>query len=177
MGKINPSDSTTPNPANQIRLRWTYIILPLAFLALSIVLAAVFYGRLSPQIAYHFNGAKPDRFLNRGAFIGWMIAPQFLFTLLSFLFVRIILLGARFWPADSTPLLRLLPVMGNMLAIAQIIIFIAMLQFFLYNVYNIKPFPLWIIAIIILALGGIILGIIFAKTIRQAKQHGKIDRE
>lgn len=176
---INHSESIAKTDAeNKARFRWTFIILPVAFLVLSIVLAAFFYHLLTPTIAYHFRGDVPDRWLSRGAFIGWMIVPQFLFVFLSFLITRVILLGARYWPADTTPLRRLLPVMGNMLALPQIILFIAMLQFFLYNAYHTSLVPLWIIALIILLLGGIVLGVFFFQTIRQIRRrHDKILRE
>ena len=179
MAAINPAESPDKtSPENKTRFRWTHIVLPAAFLLLTIVLAASFYHLLPAQIAYHFNGDTPDRWLTRSHFIGWMVIPQFLFTLLGFFTVRIILLGARYWPADSTPLNRLVPVMGNMLALPQIILFIAMLQFFLYNAYQIRPFPLWIIALVILLLGGIVLGVFFMRTVRQfRRRQGKISRE
>jgi uncharacterized membrane protein len=176
---INPSEPIIKtDPANKIRFRWIYIILPAAFLLLSLVLAAFFYHLLPAQIAYHLHGDTPDRWMSRGVFISWMLIPQFLFTLLAFATVRIVLLGARYWPADSTPLRGLLPVMGNMLALPQIILFVAMLQFFLYNAYHTKPIPLWIVALIILLLGGIVLAVFFIRTIRQFRsRHGKILRE
>ena len=171
MVTIIPSESLTKtDPENKIRLRWTYIVLPAAFLVLSLVLAAFFYHLLPAQIAYHFHGDTPDRWLSRSAFIGWMIVPQFLFTLLAFATVRIILLGARYWPPDSTPLHRLVPVMGNMLALPQIILFIAMLQFFLYNAYQIKMIPLWIITLIVMVLGGVVLCVLFVRTIRRFRR-------
>ena len=163
---------------NKVRFRWTYIILPVGFLALSLVLAAFFYHLLPAQIAYHFHGDVPDRWLSRGAFIGWMVIPQLLFTLLAFATVRIVLLGARYLPPEGTPFNKLLPVMGNMLALPQIILFVAMLQFFLYNAYHISPVPLWIIALVILLVGGIVLAVFFIRTIRQFRsRQGKILRE
>lgn len=179
MVAINPQEPiTTASPENKIRLRWTHIVLPAVFLVLSLVMMAAFYAKLPAQVAYHFNGDAPDRWLSRGAFLGWMIAPQLLFTLLSFLLVRVILLGVRYWPADSTPLHGLLPVMGNIMALPQIILFIAMVQFFLYNTYHHQPFPLWIIAVIVMVLGAIILVVFFTKAIRQyRRRQAKIPRE
>ena len=162
MVAINPT-----NTENKIPFRWTYIVLPAAFLLLSLVLTAIFYSRLSAEIAYHFQGDSPDRWLGRGTFITWMIIPQALFTVLAFAIIRVIMLGARYWPPESTPLKKLLPVMGNMLALPQIILFFAMLQFFLYNAYQIKMMPLWIIAVIILILGGAILVVFFIRIVRQ----------
>jgi hypothetical protein len=172
-----PAQIPETNTDNRIHFRWKFIILPVAFCVLSIVLAAVFYAKLTPSIAYHFHGGVPDRWLSRGAFISWMIVPQFFFTLLAFLTVRMVLLGARYLPPEGTPLPGLLPVMGNMLALPQIILFIAMLEFFLYNAYSTKLIPLWIIALIILLLGGIVLVVFFIRTIRQfRRRHGNVLR-
>jgi len=89
-----------------------------------------------------------------------------------------VLLGARYLTPEETPLNKLLPVMGNMLALPQIILFAAMVQLFLYNAYQVSPFPLWIIAVIILVVSGIGLAIFFTRTIRQfRRRHGKILRE
>jgi hypothetical protein len=165
---INPT-----NTESKIPFRWTYIALPAAFLLLSLVLTAIFYSKLTAEIAYHFQGDTPDRWLGRSAFIAWMIIPQFFFTLLAFATVRVIMLGARYWPPDSTPLKNLLPVMGNMLALPQIILFFAMLQFFLYNAYQMKMVPLWIIALIVMVLGGITLVVFFVRTIRRFRRRSK----
>jgi len=176
---INPPEQTKEiNTESKVRFRWIYIILPLAFLAATIILAAVFYTKLTPSIAYHFTNDTPDRWLSRGAFLGWMIAPQFFFTLLAIITIRLVLTGARYWSPESTPLYRLLPVMGNMLALPQLILLIAMLEFLLYNAYHTRLFPIWVVAIIILAAGGIVLTLFFIRTIRQfRRQQGKNLRE
>ncbi|MGD1119325.1 MAG: hypothetical protein ABR886_07545 [Dehalococcoidales bacterium] len=176
---INPTEQTSEsNTGSKARFRWIYVVLPLAFLAATIILAAVFYAKLTPSIAYHFTGDTPDRWLSRGAFLGWMLAPQFFFTLLAIITVRLLLTGARYWSPESTPLYRLVPVMGNMPALPQLILLVAMLEFLLYNAYHTRPFPVWIIAIIILAAGGIGLAIFFIRTIRQfRRQQGKNLRE
>ncbi|MFA5309688.1 MAG: DUF1648 domain-containing protein [Dehalococcoidales bacterium] len=178
MATINPSDSIVKTePENKPRFRWIYAGLPLGLLALSIILAAVFYGKLTPEIAYHFNGDTPDRWFSRSAFLVWMLTPQVLFTVLSLAIVRMMMLGARYWPQDNTPLRRLLPLMGNIMALPQVIIFIAMLQFFLYNAYQTRPVPLWIIALAILLAGGIFLAVFFLRIIRQARRQNKTLRE
>jgi hypothetical protein len=169
---------TKTDPENKIHFRWIYIILPVGLLLLSIVLAAFFYHLLPAQIAYHFYGDVPDRWLSRGAFIAWMIIPQFFFTLLAFATVRIVLLGARYMPPEDSPLNKLLPVMGNMLALPQIVLLAVMLQFFLYNAYHTRLIPLWIIALVVLAVGGIVLAVFFIRTVRQfRRRYGKILRE
>ena len=167
-----------PVTSGKIAFRWTYIVLPLLFLLLSIILAAFFFHLLPIKVAYHFQDGMPDRWLGRSAFIAWLVIPQFFFTLLSFIVVRLVLLGARYMPVEGTPLHRLLPVMGNMVALPQIILFFAMLDFFLYNAYQIRLISLWVITIIVMVLGGTILGVFFFHAIRQfRRQRGKSLRE
>jgi hypothetical protein len=68
--------------------------------------------------------------------------------------------------------------MGNMLALPQIILTLAMLDIFLYNAYQIRLIPLWVSAVIIMVLGLVILGVFFFQTIRQARhQRVKIRQE
>jgi hypothetical protein len=81
-----------------------------------------------------------------------------------------VLLSARYWPADETILKRILPVMGNMAGLPQLILTIAMLDIFLYNAYEIRLIPLWIIAVIAMAAGAIVLGVFFFKVIREARR-------
>ncbi len=108
----------------------------------------------------------------------WLILPQFLFTLLAFIVVRLVLLSARYWPRENTLMRRILPVMGNMLALPQIILTFAMLDIFLYNAYQIRLIPLWVFALIIMILGVVVLGAFFVQTIRQARrQRVKIHQE
>ncbi len=171
MVAINPAESVNKtNPENKIAFRWTYIVLPAVFLLLSLILIAFFYRLLPSDVAYHFQGNSPDRWLSRGAFIAWLFLPQFFFTLLAFAVVRIVLLGARYWPSEDTPLNKLLPVMGNMVALPQIILLFAMLDILLYNTYQIKLIPLWVVTLIVMILGGIILGVFFIRTISQFRR-------
>ncbi len=58
--------------------------------------------------------------------------------------------------------------MGNMVALPQIILCFAMLDIFSYNSYQIHIMPLWVFALIIMGLGGIILGVFFIRAIQQA---------
>lgn len=155
---------------NKIRFRWTYVVLPAALFLLAIILAACFYPFLSDEIAYHFQNDSPDKWLSRGAFIGWMVIPQVFFTFLSIIVVRIVMLGSRYLPQYSSPLPSILPIMGNMVALPQIVLIFSMLDFFLYNVYQINLIPLWIFTIIVLVLGAVILIALFIRTIRRYRR-------
>lgn len=150
--------------------RWTYIVLPAAILLLSVILAACFYVRLPPEVAYHFEDGAPDGWMSRGALIAWLVIPQFI---LFFIGVVIsggtTILSAKFQPAENVPLRKILAIMGNMVALPQIILTFAMLEIFLYNAYRIHLMPLWVLVVIVMVLGGIILGIFFIQALRQLR--------
>lgn len=152
-----------------IFFRWRYIAFPLVFLSLSIVLTAYFYPRLPDDIAYHFKDGIPDRWLNRGAATAWLLVPQFLLTGLGAAVVLgVMKLGNRFQPATSKRTETMLLLMGNMIALPQLVLTFAMLAVFSYNSYGIYLLPLWVFALIVMGLGGIILGAIFFLALQQA---------
>ena len=122
------------------------------------------------QVAYHFEDGSPDRWLSRGAFIAWLLVPQILFTSLAYIVVRVVLLSARYWPAEDTLMNSMLPVMGNMAGLPQAILTFAMLDIFLYNAYEIRFIPLWIVAVIVMIAGLAVLGVFFFRVIRQARR-------
>ncbi len=158
--------------------RWAYVALPVIFFVLSIILGIISVLQMPPVVLYHFRGGTADSSLTRAAFLGWIIAPQLFFMIISLAIARVVMLGARYAPQGETPLSTLLPVMGNMMALPQVILFIAMLQFFLYNAYQTSIVPLWIIAVIILVLGGVTLVIYFTRIIRRYRRRQvKINQE
>jgi magnesium-transporting ATPase (P-type) len=120
------------------------------------------------QVAYLFQEGPADKFISRGTFIAWMLVPHVFFTLLAFILVRLVLLGSRYRPEENPLTQKILPVMGNMVALPQVILTFALLQIFLYNAYHIQIIPIWVFAIIIMIAGGIVLGVFFLQSIRQA---------
>jgi uncharacterized membrane protein len=152
-----------------ISFRWKYIALPLVFLLLSIGLAIYFFPRLPDEIAYHFKDGLPDRWLNRGVATAWLLVPQFLLTGLGAAIVMgIIRLGKHFQPTTNKRAETMLLLIGNMIALPQIVLAFAMLAIFSYNSYGLYLMPLWLFAIIAMGLGGIVLGALFFLAIQQA---------
>ena len=158
--------------AEALTFHWSYIILPLVILSLSIILTGYFYHQLPTEVAYHFKlDGSPDRWLSREMITVWLLVPQLLLTLVA---------GAITWGVTKLGILSgqpegtwikpegILSVMGNMVALPQIILCFAMLDIFSYNSYQIHIMPLWVFALIIIGLGGIILGIFFILVIRRA---------
>ena len=157
--------------AETLPFRWGYIILPLAIFSLSIILTAYFYHQLSPEVAYHFKpDGSPDRWLGREMITLWLLVPQLLLTLVAGATIwGITKLGVLFQQSGSAWIKpeRMLSLMGNMIALPQIILCFAMLDIFSYNSYQMHIMPLWLFALIIMGLGGIILGVFFILAIRQ----------
>jgi len=151
-----------------IPFRWRYVALPIAILLLSIILTAYFYHLFPDEAAYHFKDGSPDKWMGRGAVIAWMLIPQFIFTLLAGAIAwGITKLSARFQSTASRWIENIILIMGNMVALPQIILSFAMLDIFSYNAYKIHLMSLWIFALIVMALGGIILATFFTLAIRR----------
>jgi len=133
-------------------------------------MAAAFFAKLPAEIAYHFQGADPDRFMSRGAFIGWIIVPQIFFTMIAWSITRMVLFWAKYVPPGETPLMELLPVMGNIMAVPQIIFFTVLLQLIFYNAYNTGIIPLWIFATVILVAGAAVIIVVFVRVSRKYRR-------
>ncbi len=155
-----------------LAFHWSYTILPVVIFLLSIILTAYFYHLLPAEVAYHFKSdGSPDRWLNRVMIILWMLLPQlFLILLAGAITWGITRLNALFKQPESTWIKpeSILLLMGNMVALPQIILCFAMIDIFSYNSYQIHIMPLWVFALIIMGLGGIILGIFFIRVIGRA---------
>jgi hypothetical protein len=138
-----------------------------------VILAVSFFNLLPLEVAYHFNGDLPDKWINRGAILAWLIVPQFF---LVFIGVALSGIGSvvsrRYELTDISLIRRILIAMGNMVALPQIILIFAMLDIFLYNAYEIRLIPLWVIIIAVLFIGTIILGIFFLQTLRNSHRSG-----
>ena len=145
-------------------------MLPVVILLLSIIFAAFFYRLLPVEVAYRFQSdGSPDEWVSRGAIILWTLLPQFILTLLAGLItLGITKLSGRFKQSESIGIKpeKVLLLMGNMIVMPQVIICFAMVDIFSYNSYQIHLMPLWLFALIVIAVGSIILGIFFLQAIR-----------
>ena len=154
--------------------RWSYIILPVAILLLSIFLSAYFYHLLPTEVAYHFElDGTPDRWFSRGMTMVWVLMPQFFFTLLAGAIVwGIMKLGILSRQTGSTWIKpeRILSLMGNMIALPQLIVCFTMLDIFSYNSYQMHIMPMWIFLLIILGLATIALGLLLIVIFSRARQ-------
>ncbi len=164
-------NSHQPNQAIELTFHLGYIMIPLVTLILAIIMTAIFYPQLPGPVAYHFQAnGLPDRSLSRGALALLTVLPQLFFTLLAGAIAwGITRFSARLKPPDSARIKteRIITIMGNMVALPQIILAFAMLDIFLYNSYQIHLMPFWALALIIVGIGTIIMGIFFIRALGQ----------
>ena len=165
--KTEPIKQTATGAA--LAFHWKYIIMPVVVLLLSIIIAVYFYNRLPVELAYHFKSdGTPDRWLSRTAFVLWMLLPQLFLTLMAVaLILGISRLSALFRQPERALIApeKILLFMGNMVAMPQIVLGFAMLDIFSYNSYQTHIMPLWVFALIVMGVGGIILGILFIRAL------------
>ena len=159
-----------------LSFRWTYIVLPLAVLLVSIILVACFYRLLPAELVYSFQPGTPDNEASLGVVIAWTLAPQFFFVLFAAAIVwGVVKLSNRFKQADGSWIKpgKILSLIGNMVALPQIILAFAMLDIFVYNAYQTHLMPLWVFAMIIMAMGGIYLGVFFVQALQRVSDLSK----
>ncbi len=173
--RLTPGEETAikAKKAGGLPFRWSYIILPVAILLLSIILTAYFYRLLPAEVAYHFRlDGSPDKWLSREMVIIWLLAPQlFLALLAGGIGWGMTKLGVLFGQSESTAIKpeRMVSLMSNMIALPQIILCFAMLNIFSYNAYQIY-IPMWVLLLIILGLATIVLGTLLALIISKARR-------
>jgi len=155
----------------RLPFRWSYIIAPLAIFLLSIVLSAYFYHLLPAEVAVYFGSdGIPDRWLSRELTMVMALLPQFLLTLVAVAIAwGMTRLVSRFWRPGETKvnLETIVSLMGNMIALPQIVFGFAMADIFVYNAYQIHLLPLWVFALIFMVAGGVVIGVFFFRAIRQ----------
>ena len=173
---IIPDEKTNKQnvPKSTSAFHWSYIALPIAILLLSIILTAAFSLKLPAELAYHFKSdGSPDRWLSRSYIILAMLLPQLLLTLFASATTwGVARLNARFRPPGQTRIKpeRIIGLMGNMVALPQIVLGFTMLDIFIYNSYRIHIMPLWLFVVIIMGVGSILLGIFFLQALRETWQ-------
>jgi uncharacterized membrane protein len=134
-------------------------------------LSAYFYHLLPTEVAVHFEDGLPDGWLSRQMTLVLTLLPQLLLALiglaLAWITTRMV---ARSWPEGAKTNPRtIIAIMGNMVALPQIVFGFAMADIFVYNAYQIHLPALWILALVIMVVGGIIIGVVFTRAIRRER--------
>ena len=147
------------------------VMLPLVILLLVVVMVLWFYGKLPQEVASRFaTDGTPSAWTTRGTLMMWALLPQLMLTLLAVMVAwGVTRIGALGHSAEEAgiKLDNLLLVMGNMIAIPQLILGFAMLNTFGYNAYQVRIVPLWAVVLIIAIAGAVMLGAFFITTMRK----------
>jgi hypothetical protein len=140
-------------------------------LIIAVILAAVYYGRLPAETAYRFSGGVPVKWLGRGSVLAWALGLQLVFVLLSVAMTLMVTGASRRLQITETPLhRRLFTIIGNVVALPQIIIAYGTLAIFLYNIYGQTLPPLWVIALVVMLAGGVVLAALFVRAFTQSRR-------
>ncbi len=159
-----------------VRFRWSYFLLPTMIFLVSLVLTAAFYARLPATLAYHYNGAGvPDRWLGRNQIVFVTLLPQFFLTLLSVITTwGVARLSSQFQQIQiSVKPERIISLMGNIVALPEMILAFFMLDVYLYNTAKIHIMPVWAFGTIVMVAGAVFLAAFFFQSLRGARRTTK----
>lgn len=166
---MNPDDK---GKTVELTFHWKYIILPLAIFLLVAVLTAIFYPQLSDEVAYRFNlSGSPESWLSRQSILLFTLLPQLILLMIAMAITWWIIRASRSIGQISSALKpeRILMLMGNLVALPQIIFGFVMLDVFIYNVYDHHLMPIWLFATILMVIGGIVLAIFFFQAFKYSR--------
>ena len=152
--------------------------MPVAVLMVSVIAAISFFPFLPAVLAYSFIREAGDSFAGRGAVIAWTVVPQFALVLLASGIVWAASKYTSRLSADekSAILGKAFNVMGNLMVLPQLLLAFAMLDIFVYNLFQTHLIPIWLFAVIVMALGGVYLGIFFVQVLRSVLEMNKEQR-
>jgi uncharacterized membrane protein len=156
-----------------IKIRWSFIALPLAVLTVSIISTAVFLPRLPADVAYHFKSdGSPDRSMPLGMIIMVTLLPQILLTAVAAgTTVVMVWFSSRFEQIISgIKPVQFISLMGNIVSLPQIVLFFFSLDIFLYNTFKFHLLPGWALGAVVMIIGGVVLAVFFTRTLREVKR-------
>ncbi len=174
---LSQSKPVTPGKPEELAItkplpfKWKYVTLPLLILLVTVVMVLWFYGRIPEEAGSRFsaNGEVLDT-TTRATLVIRALLPQVLLTVFSFLVawgVTRVSALARYTEESGVKLENLLLVMGNMIALPQIVLAFTMLNTFGYNAYQVQILPLWVVIVIVMVMGAAALGAFFISIIRK----------
>lgn len=167
--EMNPDDK---EEAIELTFRWKYIMLPLAILLLITVLTVIFYPQLTGEVAYRFSlDGSPKSWLSQQVILLFALLPQFIFFIISIAITWGITKASHSIGQIAVTLKpeRILMLMGNIVALPQIIFGFVTLDIFIYNIYDKHLMPIWIFALIIMIIGIVILATVFIQAFKHSR--------
>lgn len=135
-------------------------------------LSAYFYHLLPAEVGVHFSDGLPDGWLSQQKVMVLALLPQLLLVLvglgLAWIMSRMV---SHSWPAEGTKTnpSAIVAIMGNMVALPQIVFGFAMADIFVYNAYQIHLPSVWILSLVVVVAGAIVIGVFFTRAIRRER--------
>ena len=158
-------------------VRWSYFVLPVVILLLSVIITIYFYGKLPDNVAYRFSAdGSASAWLGRNRIVLWAVVPQLLLTLLAMVITYGTTKISDLFNQASDASIKLdtvLMVMSNMVVIPQLILIIAMLRIFSYNSFQTHIGFVWWVSLAIIIVGIVLLSIFFVRTLRKMGNKAK----
>ncbi len=171
---VNKETQAPEELALQFSFKWRYVIVPVIILLASTIAVIFFYRSLPASLAYHFTeDGSGDRWLSREWFTVIMLLCQFILTCVGAATALIVAkVGQWSGIAGAIPVKAfpdVITVMSNMVVLPQLILSFAMLDVFSYNAYQIHLFSVFIFAILVMVVGGLLLAFLFFRAIRKTR--------
>jgi uncharacterized membrane protein len=174
---LKPGEQPHPAEKSEAKtgIRWSYFILPVALLLISIVITIYFYGKLPDTVTWRFNSDNSPT-ISRSQIALWAIVPQLFLTLLAIIITyggtKIDNLFSQ-TSSGGIKLDTILIVMSNMVILPQLVLIVAILNIFNYNSFQTHiNFISWFSLAIIIA-GVFFLSIFFVNLIRKMRSQSK----
>jgi uncharacterized membrane protein len=159
---------------DRLSFRWSYIIAPVVMFLISLILCVYFFHLLPAEVAVRFDvEGAPEMWLGRGATMLWMILPQLLLVLVAWgIAWGATRLDTRWgWARGGGARAgRMVSLMGNVVALPQLIILFAILDILSYNAFQTHILPMWIFLIVILGLATIALLVLAVIIVLRARR-------
>lgn len=124
------------------------------------------------EVAVRFDNGLAVSWLSRQMTLLLALLPQFLLALIGLALAWVTnRMTARSWPEGTKTNPRaIIAIMGNMVALPQIVFGFAMADIFVYNAYQVHLPALWILVLVIMVAGGIVIGVVFTRAIRRERR-------
>jgi hypothetical protein len=174
-----PTEAPAPpaeKPAANTRTRWSYFMVPVLILVISIVITVFFYGKLNPTVNLR-PGSDSAANISRAMAVLWAIIPQMLMTLIAMVITwgagKISALFSSTADAGVKQLESVLFVMSNMVVIPQLILLVAMINIFSYNSFQTHVSFVWWVSLAVIFAGITLLSVFFVRTLQKMAKQNK----
>jgi uncharacterized membrane protein len=159
--------------ATALRFHIGLVALPLALFLLCSILVIAFYPSLPLEVAYRFSSTGVAKgWLGREAFVAVMLGAQLIFLLASWVIAAALTrIGQQMLQSSRLPASpgRMIWLMANMVSLPQLIAAFIMVDAIIFARSQHHIMTPWLFALLAIALGSIVLIILFMQSIKQSR--------